>query len=312
MIRDGNRLMSPVMGSSHQILHLGNAVHITHLCMTVKLHSLLRRRIISGFRKITNLFNSRDRTNRQLPVKFIKGSHSFDFKECPLLHIRKDIRKLVVTHEHFHHDGIRKVCHCIHNDCLLISNLTGIETDYLSTDGNLAHLCHYLTKFNRFLFKVSSIHQIWIIRTSFSKAISVSFSSSIKCLFAVCFPGYRRFRSSLCRLFFLLLCFFFFLLSSLFFLHRSCMFTNSVYFLLKPYLIMLQTALLRFLILDTNFNRTSEPVLKHVRQIPYQRLLLPSGHNGIGQCQAENIFLLELIGSALQHISLYDTAVIQL
>ena len=42
VIRDSDRRMAPVMGALYDILHLGDSVHIAHLCMAVELHALDR------------------------------------------------------------------------------------------------------------------------------------------------------------------------------------------------------------------------------------------------------------------------------
>ena len=46
VIGNGDRRMPPLIGALYQILRLGNAVHIAHLRMTVKLYSLLRRSVL--------------------------------------------------------------------------------------------------------------------------------------------------------------------------------------------------------------------------------------------------------------------------
>ena len=47
VIRDSDRGMAPVMGALYDILHLGDSVHIAHLCMAVKLHTFDRTQILS-------------------------------------------------------------------------------------------------------------------------------------------------------------------------------------------------------------------------------------------------------------------------
>ena len=42
VIRDSDRRMSPVVGALYDIFHLGDSVHIAHLCMAVELHALDR------------------------------------------------------------------------------------------------------------------------------------------------------------------------------------------------------------------------------------------------------------------------------
>ena len=42
VVCDGDGRMSPVVGTFYDILHLGDAVHVAHLCMAVQLHALER------------------------------------------------------------------------------------------------------------------------------------------------------------------------------------------------------------------------------------------------------------------------------
>ena len=144
VVSDGNRLVSPVMGAFYKILYFRYSIHIAHLRMAMKLYPLFRSRILPGLRKIINLSNSCDRPNGKLAIKFINGGDSLDLKECALLYVCQNIRKLLVSHKHLDHDRICKVCHRIHDDRLLVTDLPGIKTDDLAADGDLAHLANYL------------------------------------------------------------------------------------------------------------------------------------------------------------------------
>ncbi len=42
VIRNGNGFMAPFHGSSDNIFHFRDAVHITHFCMAVEFHPFLR------------------------------------------------------------------------------------------------------------------------------------------------------------------------------------------------------------------------------------------------------------------------------
>ena len=63
VVGDRNRLMSPFHRTFYNILALGHTIHITHLCMTVQFHTLLRTGVHTGGRKVCNLLNSNDRTD---------------------------------------------------------------------------------------------------------------------------------------------------------------------------------------------------------------------------------------------------------
>ena len=63
VVGDRNRLMSPFHGTLYDVFTLGHTIHITHLCMTVQFHTLLRTGVHTGGRKVCNLLNSNDRTD---------------------------------------------------------------------------------------------------------------------------------------------------------------------------------------------------------------------------------------------------------
>ena len=46
VIRNGNRLMPPVMGALKDRLYLGHPVHLAHLRVAMKLYPFLRRQIL--------------------------------------------------------------------------------------------------------------------------------------------------------------------------------------------------------------------------------------------------------------------------
>ena len=77
MICDGNSRMSPGICPRNNILHIGNAVHITHLCMAMQFHTLYRTVIHSAFCKIRNLFNTGHGTDGQVMVIFIYHGDAF-------------------------------------------------------------------------------------------------------------------------------------------------------------------------------------------------------------------------------------------
>ena len=77
MICDGNSRMSPGICPCDNILHIGNAVHITHLCMAMQFHTLYRTVIHSAFCKIRNLFNTGHGTDGQVMVIFIYHGDAF-------------------------------------------------------------------------------------------------------------------------------------------------------------------------------------------------------------------------------------------
>ena len=58
VVRDGDGRMAPLIGPLHDVLHLGNAVHIAHFCMAVQLHPLAEAVILTAVGEIADLFQS--------------------------------------------------------------------------------------------------------------------------------------------------------------------------------------------------------------------------------------------------------------
>ena len=77
VVGDGNRRMSPFIGSLHDILRLGNTVHIAHLRMAVKLHPLSDAPVLAGSRKVRDFFDTRKEPDRQLAVELVNRGHTF-------------------------------------------------------------------------------------------------------------------------------------------------------------------------------------------------------------------------------------------
>ena len=69
VVRDGNCRMSPLVGPLYDILGLGHAVHIAHLCMAVKLHTLSCAVVIPGGGEISDFLDPHKGTYCQLVVK---------------------------------------------------------------------------------------------------------------------------------------------------------------------------------------------------------------------------------------------------
>ena len=77
VICNRHRRMPPVMRLFQQCCYISYRIHIAHLCMAVKLHTLFRCRIHSGFCKITDLFDSDYRLDIQFRIKTVNRCHTF-------------------------------------------------------------------------------------------------------------------------------------------------------------------------------------------------------------------------------------------
>ena len=85
MVCDGKRPVSPLFCTLDNILHIGHAVHIAHLGMTVQLHALSRAVVHPRRREIRNFHDADDRPNRELSVEGIIDGDTLYFQKCPCL-----------------------------------------------------------------------------------------------------------------------------------------------------------------------------------------------------------------------------------
>ena len=163
MVSDCNRRVSPVMCPFNKILRLGNPVHVAHLGMTVKLHSLFRILVFSCHTEVRRFADSGYGSDGQFSVKFINRCNTLYFQKYPFFNFCKQIRKLVVSGKHLNHDRIGKVGYGKHDDRLFIPDLTGIETDHLPAEGDFTHLPGNCLQLDRHIVKVPPIDYIRII-----------------------------------------------------------------------------------------------------------------------------------------------------
>ena len=91
MIRYRQCRHPPLFRPFHEVLYLGNAIHIAHLRMAVELHSLHRGIIHTLGGKVLALLNAHDGTDSQLAVELINGGDSLDLDEVSFLDSRSGI-----------------------------------------------------------------------------------------------------------------------------------------------------------------------------------------------------------------------------
>ena len=116
MIGNCNRRMSPIVCTADNVLRLGYAVHIAHLCMAMQFHPFYRAQVLPSGREISDFFDSGHRTDGQLPVIFINGGDSLYLQISTFFQIAKQLRQLVIPRKHFHHNGVCKIGHRKHQD----------------------------------------------------------------------------------------------------------------------------------------------------------------------------------------------------
>ena len=86
MVCDGKGGHPPFFCPLHDVLHLGNAVHIAHLGMTVEFHPLHRSIVLPSGGEIFAPFDSCNGPDSQLTVKAVNGGNPFYADEAPLFH----------------------------------------------------------------------------------------------------------------------------------------------------------------------------------------------------------------------------------
>ena len=91
MIRYRQCRHPPLFRPFHEVLHLGDTIHVTHLRMAVELHALHRGVIHPLGSKILTLPDAHDRTDGQLTVKLVDGRDSLDLNEVSFLDGRSGI-----------------------------------------------------------------------------------------------------------------------------------------------------------------------------------------------------------------------------
>ena len=163
VICESYRLMPPLICSLYDVPGLGNAVHITHLCMTVQFHSPFRRRIRTGSGKIGYGLDPRQRTNSQFMVEFIQCSYPFDLDISSRLQSAGQLIHLIVAHEDFYGHGIRKIRHIKHENRFFVPDLPFIQLQNLSPDNHLAHFADNIFDGDSILLKITSVDHIGII-----------------------------------------------------------------------------------------------------------------------------------------------------
>ena len=181
MVCNGNGGMSPLISTFHQRFGIRNPIHITHLCMAVKLYSFLWAGIYSGSCKIGNFLNSRYGSNRQFAVKTVYGCHSAKLQKSTLLYIFFHFRYLFIAQKHLHNNTVRKVCDREDKNGFFITDFSGFYLHNLSADDHLTHLTGNRLKCNRLSFEISSIDNIRIAVPSESTP-----EISLSVVFAVC------------------------------------------------------------------------------------------------------------------------------
>ncbi len=163
MIRDRERLVSPLLCALDDILDIGHAVHVAHLRVAVQLHALSDAVVHARYREIRYLYHTDDRTDREFPVKRVVDRDALQFQECTDLQIPRQLRKLLIMYEHLDLDRIREICDLEAYDRPLIADLAGLQRTYLTPDRDFTHLAPDLLDADTLILKIPAINDIGIV-----------------------------------------------------------------------------------------------------------------------------------------------------
>ena len=301
VVCDGNGRMSPLIGTLYQSFRLCDAVHVAHLGVAVKLHSLLRTGVHSGASEICNLLDSGNGTNGKLAVETVDGGDALDFQEGAFFHMLCYFRHLLVAQEHFYCDGIGKVCNRENQNSFLVSYFPRFHFHNLAADNDLAHLLDNTLKRNGLAFEIPSIYNIRVGVLAVTAAEISPFALLFEWLFL---EGFLLLCSLL--LFLRLCCWGFFCLFALFFLFCSFCFCRFIslgklgilqhicHFLLDlDCRISAVFALLSFHIIQGNLQVHTAALAENLVQILDEDLAFLSGDDGIRQYHVQTILLRE-------------------
>ena len=81
VVRNGDGRVAPLIGPLHDVLHLGNPVHVAHLGMAVQLHPLAQAVILAAVGEVADLFQTHQGADGQLPVKAVDHGHALELHE---------------------------------------------------------------------------------------------------------------------------------------------------------------------------------------------------------------------------------------
>ena len=123
VVGDSDRVHAPLFGTFDDILDLGNTVHIAHLCVTVKLHSLDRTVVHPLAGEIFAFLDAGNRTDRQLAVKFINVGNTLDADKLSRLGRRLQIIQRIFPCKDLDADCICKIRYRKHKQCVAAAEL---------------------------------------------------------------------------------------------------------------------------------------------------------------------------------------------
>ena len=144
VVRHGQGIHSPGLRPLQDGAHIGDAVHIAHLGMTVELHPLYG-------------------ADGQLSVKLVIVGHALDQDKLSLGEGRLHIRRTLLIGKHLDPDGVRKVGDIGHKEGGSRPQGHGLGEDDLSADGHHAQMSVQLIDRQRIVIKVAAVENVRIL-----------------------------------------------------------------------------------------------------------------------------------------------------
>ena len=147
MVSNGNGSMSPLIGTAHKSTTFTDTVHITHLCMTMKLHTFIYSSVFSLFsEKCRNQFHSIHTADFYLSVISIIHCHTFDTNKSFLFHLRRKLFFCIfIPQENFYCNTVCKVCNLQRNNKLTCPGFPVIHSHNLTFYNGLAGSLKHIT-----------------------------------------------------------------------------------------------------------------------------------------------------------------------
>ena len=165
VICDGHGLHTEGNGCVYVIRHVGNRVHIGHLCMEVKLHTLLRR-VIGSCRPLhIMLQDTVDEAHLHLLVEGIEGNGALYHEACSWLDELVGLLHIIVFNEDLAGDGICVVCDIELHDilsCLCMNRI--VYEENVSGDDDIAGARIDILERDCFAFEVFAVENLCVFR----------------------------------------------------------------------------------------------------------------------------------------------------
>ena len=203
VVRNGHCRMPPFVSPAHQLIHMGNTIHITHLRMGMKFHSLHRRMIFSSDTESFNLLHSHNASDSDFLIIRIKTCNSLYADEISFFyHIKKIcLCNLLIFNKHLTDDRVGVIRDRESDNLLLALDLTAFHISYHTIDHDFPDLILNLFDRHNGSLAVTAIKNIDIPHIFFAVHILFRFPFDSWCLRLLFFWSFRTSHNKCLRLF---------------------------------------------------------------------------------------------------------------